>query len=118
MRIPKKLKIRRATWNVTFDNSIEKTDKAVGLCIDSTKKIVISPDSDRNETEETFIHELLHACWPKDVCGDRLEEKLIRSLSPILYKALKDNDLLVSGSHEPEFDKAQTDKPSKGKRRP
>lgn len=93
MKIPKKLKIRRSTWKVEIDETIEETEDAVGLCIPSSRKIVLSPNGTRNEREETFLHELLHACWPDDACGARLEEKIVGELAPVLLKALKDNDI-------------------------
>lgn len=93
MKIPKKLKIRRSTWKVELDETIEQTENAVGLCIPGSKKIVISPNQTRNEREETFLHELIHACWPDDVCGPRMEENIVNKLAPVLLKALKDNDI-------------------------
>lgn len=101
MKIPHKLKIRRSKWTVKFDDKIEQTEKAVGLCIRSTKQIFISPNQDRNEIEETFIHELLHACWPEDICSDRLEEKIVAPMAEVLYNALKESKLLVPGLHQP-----------------
>lgn len=121
MRIPKKLKIRRAVWDVKFSESIRKTDQAIGLCLRSTKEIFIAPDMARNDIEETFIHELLHASWPANTCSHRLEESIIRKLSPVLYKALIENKLLVKGEHEPidvtPREPEHTEQPSKYKRR-
>lgn len=119
MKIPRKLKIRRSKWTVKFDDKIEQTEKAVGLCIRSTKQIFISPNQDRNEIEETFIHELLHACWPEDVCSDRLEEKIIAPMAGILYSALKEGRLLVPGAHAPATDakRAKLKKTSSRKRK-
>lgn len=93
MKIPRKLKIKRSTWSVSIDDSIEEKYNAVGLCKHSSKEIVISPDQTRNEMEETLLHEILHACFPNDVCSDRLEEKIVNKLAPALLHVLKANKL-------------------------
>lgn len=117
MKIPIKLKIRRSDWTIKFDKDIETTEKAVGLCIRDTKRILISPNQDRNEIEETFIHELLHACWPEDTCSHRLEEKLVERVAAVLTKTLRDNKLLVMGKHEPAHVTQKLRKASRRKRK-
>lgn len=93
MKLPRKLKIKRSTWQVKFDESIEKTDDAVGLCVFSSKKILISPNQDSNDLADTLLHEILHAIWPTDLCGDKLEEKLVARLAGSLLQILQDNKL-------------------------
>lgn len=93
MKIPDELKIRRSTWRIVIDDKIENTHNAVGLCIYSTKRIVLSPDQSRNELEDTFLHEILHACFPNGIVADRTEEKIVRRLAPVLLRVLHDNDL-------------------------
>lgn len=90
MKIPDKVKIGRSTWKVIVSDSIDSYG-AIGLCVYGDKEIFLSPNQTRNEMEETFLHELLHACWPDDECSPKLEEKLISKLSPILLKTLKAN---------------------------
>jgi hypothetical protein len=101
VRIPKRLKIRRAIWDVEFDDSIVENEHAVGMCIRATKKILITPNMARNEIEETFLHELLHALFTWIPCSHRQEELIIARLSPLLYKALTNNNLMAAGRHEP-----------------
>jgi len=96
VRIPKKLLIRKAKWEVILTRGHKKLDtrRYRGMSYLNTHQIFIDSGLPRNEREETFIHELLHACWPEDACGDRLEEAIIESLSRTLYDALRKNRLL------------------------
>lgn len=95
MRIPKKLTIRKSKWEVTLTRGHKKLDtrRYRGMCYLNTRQIFIDSGLTRNEREETFVHELLHACWPEGVCGNRLEEAIIESLSRTLYDVLKKNRL-------------------------
>ena len=94
MKIPKILKIRRSKWTVDFDETIEESYDAVGLCIRRSKRILISPNQTQAEIEDTLIHELLHASWPDGICSDRLEEAIVSKLSRVFLGVLKDNNLL------------------------
>lgn len=98
MKIPTNIQINDSTWTIQLDAEIEKTHGAVGLCIYDLQKILISPNQDRNEIEETFIHELLHACFPDNVCSPKLEEKIVKQLSITLTKTLRDNKIRLGGT--------------------
>jgi len=93
MKIPRKVKIRKATWKVSINEDIERKHNAVGLCKYNAKEIILSPNQPRNELEETFMHEILHACWPEDECSQKLEEKIIRKMSPVLFEFFKKNKI-------------------------
>jgi hypothetical protein len=46
----------------------------------------------RTRKEQTFVHELLHACF-KEAGYDEQDEEMIDRVSTVLYQVLKDNQL-------------------------
>lgn len=89
MKIPRKVRIRKTMWKVSMNDDIEHKHNAVGMCNYKAKEIILSPNQPRNELEETFLHEILHACWPETACSQKLEEKIIGEMSPVLFEVLK-----------------------------
>ncbi len=98
MRIPKKFKLNNKTWEVSVKDKkkFKKDERLMGVCYRNLHKIFINPSLTRNEIEETFVHELLHACWPPSLCSNKLEEKLVEKLAVTLYATLKKNKKLLS----------------------
>jgi len=93
--IPKKLKIGATEWSVTRTN-IALEDSSCGLCVKMEHRLEIDKDLIPAVAEETFLHEVLHACC--DFAGIQHEEELteeqfISRVSPILYTVLKENTL-------------------------
>jgi hypothetical protein len=104
LRIPQKIKIINKTWRVKRNDNSKDWDKYWGLCDLHNRCIFINPelhDGDKN-TDITFIHELLHAIWPRKICSMKLEEKLILKLSEKLYHVIKSNtDILRYYNNKP-----------------
>lgn len=69
-------------------------ERSVGRCDFPRCRIYISNDIDEQAREDTLLHELLHALI--HVCGvdacksTRAEERLVKGISPILHRLLKD----------------------------
>ena len=70
-----------------------------GCCYYDKCRIYISKDQDEQAFEDTLIHELLHASLEVSGAGHVLavyedptaaEEQLVRSLTPVLHRLLKD----------------------------
>lgn len=88
MHIPRFLMINKKRWRITQDAEALDTKKYNGMCLLDHQQILIDPALSRNDKDQTFIHELLHACWPGGLCSDRTEEKIIRELAVVLTPAL------------------------------
>ncbi len=95
MHIPKSFKLRKSIWKVSFDPKQIDTSIYMGQCDTTKHKIFIDPELTRNELEETFVHELLHACFPPNICNDAVEEQIVSKMSKVLYQALIKNKRLL-----------------------
>lgn len=90
MNIPDKIRIEGESWAILL---VEDTESALGTRLfghfDESKRI-ITLDSD-HRTEETFMHELVHAVDKNH--GLDLNEKQILTLAQVLYAIIVDNNL-------------------------
>lgn len=84
-RIPKQLTINGQKWRV--EKLPLRHLNLDGHCHMRKRLIRIDSELPRAEQEETFLHELMHACFGEPF-PIRLEEKFIRRLSPRLYEVL------------------------------
>jgi len=83
--IPPHLKINGRKWKVRFD-FIEDN----GECDYEARTITISEKLDKQDAEETFLHEVLHALIPEASVWDETTEELVVSLmAPRLLATLK-----------------------------
>ena len=89
MRIPRSVKIKKSVWKITLDETKLDTRQYNGMCVPDHKEILIDPKLPRNDLEETFIHELLHACFPAKTCSYNKEEEIVASLARVLTPVLK-----------------------------
>lgn len=89
MNIPKSIKIKRSIWKIKTKNHNLDTNKYAGLCIRTSKTILLSPLLRRNELEATLVHEILHAIFPLGIVSTKIEEEIIRGLEKPLHQALK-----------------------------
>jgi hypothetical protein len=84
--IPTTLEINGERWTVRI-RSLRKLG-LLGLCTHKKRLIEIDSEIPPLEQQETFLHELLHACltehWREDV-----EESMISRLSPRLITVLR-----------------------------
>lgn len=85
LHIPKRLKIGKSTWIIKKSNHNLNIKKYMGMCFYDTKVILLDGTLPRNELEDTYIHELLHAIFPRGICNNKKEEALIEAMSrPLL----------------------------------
>jgi hypothetical protein len=94
LRIPKKLRIDGKIWRVRKSSTLLKREGNLGMCVPSDRYISISTEQTRLESEETFLHEILHSVFPNNLVGDATEEKIVESLSVALYDVLINNKLV------------------------
>jgi len=95
MKIPKKVKIGAYWWDVIYKDVVYSDSReCYGICEDDTFTITLSKSKNkhRQNLEETFIHECLHAI-EKSANMD-LSEELITRLSTNIYGFLKDNKFI------------------------
>jgi hypothetical protein len=93
IRIPNKLRIAGKIWRVRFRDDLQKTEKVVGQCLYAPRIIEIDSTLPRSEQEMTFVHELLHAIFPRTACSSRLEEKVVFAMEEKLYKLVLSGQL-------------------------
>jgi hypothetical protein len=86
MRIPRRITVNGQTWRVVFKPLASRG--LDGLCLHRRREIQIDWHLTRPEQEETFLHELMHACLATGFTM-KAEERFIRRLSPRLYEALE-----------------------------
>jgi hypothetical protein len=93
MYIPKSVRIKKSKWKIILSDIKLDTKMYNGLCIHQSREILIDPNLPRNEIEETFIHELLHACFPDGICSYKKEEMIVtelaRHLQPVWKQLLR-----------------------------
>lgn len=71
-----------------------RKDGDLGECIEPDYpeecpySIWINPDQDPKELDATWVHELLHAIWPRKIVDMETEEKLVRGLEYRLRDAV------------------------------
>ena len=84
--IPKTLKINGRKWKVVVE---EQEDR--GHCDHDARVITVADRLDKQDAEETFIHELLHALIPEQECvwTEKQEELVVELLAPRLLATLK-----------------------------
>jgi Zn-dependent peptidase ImmA (M78 family) len=100
--IPKTVKVSGHTYSVDLrkTNDKEKRREYWGTTYLATKEILIDSETAKTQQENTFFHELLHACFHEcgldhdiDEKAQLTEEQIVNRLSKILYQVLADNTL-------------------------
>lgn len=98
MKIPSKVKIGGFDLTVKIDKDVALEGQIFGSTHCQTQTIFLDPTTTQQKREQTFLHEILHAIsWQagldKQLADNKLEEKIISSLSFGLHQVLKDNGL-------------------------
>jgi IrrE N-terminal-like domain len=90
--IPSKVKVAGIDYEVHEVDGILERFNTLGQI--NYHKGIIELDSSLCQTrkEQTFVHELLHACF-KEAGYDEQDEEMIDRVSTVLYQVLKDNQL-------------------------
>jgi hypothetical protein len=68
-----------------------ETQRLEGYYVPDDKRMEIRRRSSRLERERTFVHEVLHACFPQRVVSDEDEERIVSKMEVPMHQ------LLVSG---------------------
>lgn len=100
MIIPEKIKILGLEWTIKHDQHASDAAQAYGSTVPRSQIINLEPSATALHSEQTLIHEMLHAIWWSmglhklpDI-DEKKEEQIITGLANGLYTTLKDNDLL------------------------
>jgi hypothetical protein len=104
MKLPKqnfKLKVGPFEYEVKYSSDIAAEGECFGSTHNNDQNIFLDPNRKLQKIEQTFIHELLHACafvngltyrWDeKDSVKHPDEEDMVREMSITLYQVIKDN---------------------------
>lgn len=87
--IPKEVLVGETFWEIIFCKTIDVDPKAVGVCNNTTKEILVVTSLDKHEKAKTLIHELLHAIEYE--YGIHIPHHLIYKLEEPIYRLLIDN---------------------------
>ena len=94
MRIPRTLKIGKRKVRVHKVRALKKRTGAYGIYDSDPPRIRIDSDQSQYLQRVTFIHEILHAIFPRGVVSLSVEEKIVESMDTPLYELLKKNRLI------------------------
>lgn len=86
MKLPKTMLINGETWKIVRKPLFRRG--LMGQCIHRTRQIEICSTLTGTELEDTFLHELLHAC-AKGFFQEDIEETMVSRMTPTLLAALK-----------------------------
>ena len=101
MNLPKKnfkIKIGPFVYEVIYSEGLAEEGDYFGCTYNDQQKIILDPNKKEQKLEQTFIHELLHACDFVNGLIYRFkqedkptEEDVVRELSMTLYQVIVDN---------------------------
>lgn len=91
MKFPKRLRIKGNIYRVRLASKRNLMRNSIGLIDTGTREIKIWRELDEDMQWITLIHEILHACWPKNVIPIQYEEIVIDKMDRDLWEALRDN---------------------------
>lgn len=83
--IPAKLTLNGKRWTVTQVPGLD----ARGYCRRDQLVIEIDADLPEDEKESVLAHEVLHAVWPRSICSDDEEERIINALEDPVHAAFR-----------------------------
>lgn len=88
--VPQKIKVAGINYDVREAEGILERFSTLGQI--NYNKGIIELDSSLCQTrkEQTFVHELLHACFKEAGYGE-YDEEVIERVANVLYQVLKDN---------------------------
>lgn len=97
MTIPKTVRIGPHRWRVRR-RALDDEQQKYGRTDEQQLAITIAPWVRGSQLADTLLHELLHAIWAHTALDfdDDDQERIVRSLSPWLLGALRDNPELVA----------------------
>ncbi len=88
-----KLKVAGIEYKIQIKELVDNDPATYGSCVYHDAHIEIRKGLSRERTEQTFVHELMHATiFEAGYRGDEYEE-LVERLSVVLHQVIKENDL-------------------------
>lgn len=89
-------------WKVTRDKQVADASESYGTTVHSSQTINVEPTITQVHSEQTLLHEVLHAIWASmalrhivDMNKDK-EEHIVSALANGFYHVLKDNKINFS----------------------
>lgn len=101
--IPRRVKLRGRWWSVKTTSRRRKREEMrglAGMCDLETRTIWLDAKGTRLERELTYVHEVLHAIWPRGEVTNEAEEKLILALERPLAEAIAEGAFMISPPDE------------------
>jgi len=97
MKIPTKVKIKAKTWTLNYDKELLRDDHNYGVCYPTKLKIVLDATQPKDQLENSFFHELIHAIIDSsalrtDLSRD-LNEKVAVTIAEDLLHVIRQNNL-------------------------
>ncbi len=88
-----KLKVAGIEYRIQIKELVDNDPNTYGSCVYHDAHIEIRKGLSKERTEQTFVHELMHATiFEAGYRGDEYEE-LVERLSVVLHQVIKENDL-------------------------
>ncbi len=105
MTLPKenfKIKIGPFWYEIKYSHDIAAEGEVYGSTHNSDQVIFLDPDRPQQKIDQTFIHEVFHACnFVNGICyrfdekeKNPSEEEVVRALSMSFYQVLLDNSFI------------------------
>ncbi len=88
MRIPKSITLRGRRWRVVRPKTCSTGGDVLGCCSVAARTIEIRRDLTGGLALETYLHECLHAVFPRYIVSDRVQEALIENVDQGLADAV------------------------------
>ncbi|KIO60226.1 hypothetical protein B4065_0152 [Caldibacillus thermoamylovorans] len=97
--IPNKVNVAGVQYTVSEVNGLVEDYNLQGQVVYHKGTIKIDANMSEDKKEQTFVHELLHACFNEAGFQQQDEETILR-VANVLYQVLKDNDLHFGSSKQ------------------
>ncbi|HHY74045.1 MAG TPA: ImmA/IrrE family metallo-endopeptidase [Bacillus bacterium] len=93
--IPNKVIVAGVGYQVISVQEIDDDPNTMGTCLYHKSLIKLKDGLSNDKKEQTFVHELLHACFNEAGFIEQ-DEDVINRVGIVLYQVLKDNKLNFS----------------------
>lgn len=90
--IPNSINVAGINYEVKEVEGINDRFNTLGMVNYARSMIEIDSDMSKSKLEQTFIHEVLHACFYEAGIEEQ-DEDVINRVGIVLYQVLKDNQL-------------------------
>ena len=92
--IPRTIKVAGVDYDVRIVDEIENNPNNMGVTLHHKSVIQIKRNMSKDKQEQTFIHELLHACF-YEAGYKEFAEDMINRVGTILHQVIRDNDIFL-----------------------